>query len=244
VAAVLPGARPFYGHLIDATRHLKSKYMTVPVSACVREDLAIWMLFLQQWNGRAPWTTHHPFVFEHDASGGGFGFTLASVPAGFDVEALPVELRPGHGFAGTFSDEHRHVAKNIQWGELFAIVASVALYAPLLQGHSFHLITDNQPDRDIVRRQHTNVATLRMLLRQLYITCAHHNITITIDHIPGHTNTIPDFLSRPKLHLFRKHKFFAELNTHIHIHHILSSAVKHAPAGHLPSMMTWPPSFP
>ena len=65
--------------------------------------------------------------------------------------------------------------------------------------------TDNLADVHIINRQSTKSAELLPLLRSIYATCAHFNIAIRAEHLPGELNTIADHLSRPELH---KHEAF------------------------------------
>lgn len=204
VAAALPGARPFFRKLIDATKGYTSPFSRIPISPEIREDLAVWSHFVKHWNRRARWTSDAPFTLVHDASEGGFGFYLRDVPPGFDIARLPRELRPGQGFAGYFSaPDLAQVRRSIQWGELFAIACSLAVYGPFLRDSHVHALTDNITDMFIIRRQSTACPRLLSLLRYIYMTCAHFNIDLSVDHIAGERNTTADHLSRPELHEHR-----------------------------------------
>lgn len=202
VAAVLPGARPFFRHLIDATKGLKARAAPVAVSPEVAEDLRAWQVIIAEWNGREPWVKRASFRIDHDASKEGFGFLLNGVPEGFDPEALPRHLRPGQCFAGLFSEEHLRgqVARSIQWAELFAIATSLSLYGPWLRDKHVLVRTDNMTDVQVILRQSTRSPDLLPLLRSIYATCAAHNIVLSAEHVPGALNNVPDHLSRPALH--------------------------------------------
>ena len=104
-ASVIPGARPFFRKLIDASRG-KSKFASIPISPDMRQDLLAWASLLQSWNRRERWSRPGHFVLEHDASLRGFGFLLTSTFAGFNANSLPSYLRPGNAFAGTYSPTH------------------------------------------------------------------------------------------------------------------------------------------
>jgi hypothetical protein len=237
VAAALPGARPFYRHLIDATRQLKHAYSRVSITDHMREDLHIWSQFLTKWNGSARWRAGATFVIDHDASKSGFGFLLVGAPHGFDPDSLPATLRPGNAFAGLFSGDELAslVADSIQWAELFAIAYSVALYAPYLQGSDLLARTDNLTDTFIINRQRTAAPQLLRLLRFIYITCAHYNISISAQHIPGELNILADYLSRPALHAFRDHIACPALHQHVHMHVVNSSSFLPPTAPHQPA---------
>jgi hypothetical protein len=226
ISTALPGARPFYRNLIDATRFLQSPMSPVTVTAGMKEDIDIWSRFLSKWNGRERWRAQDESIIDHDASKSGFGFLLTGVPRDFDVAALPDHLRPGHAYAGFFSSHElgTHVAHCIQWPELFAIAFGVATYAPYMRDADLLVRTDNETDFNIINRRRTTSPQLLQLLRYIYITCAHYNISIRAEHIAGNINTIPDILSRPKLHAFRARVVHPQVHDTILIHYVHSSS--------------------
>ena len=242
-STVLPGARPFYRQLIDATRDLSSPHSQVQVSPQIRSDLTAWRHILKAWNGREKWVRPQPFLLDHDASKGGFGFYLRGVPASFDPAALPQVLHPGNCFAGLFSEEHLQgpVAESIQWAELWAIAHSLALYGPWVRDASVHVRTDNLADVRILLRQATRSERLLPLLRAIYQTCAFYNIHLTAEHIAGELNTVPDWLSRPELHAHSTHVTHADA-LGSHIHYIHSSSLQLPEEVHLPLRCSWRPS--
>jgi hypothetical protein len=168
-------------------------------------------------------------VITHDASGGaqgGFGFFLKSLPADFSPSHLPDALREGNGFAGVFSDEDSLLnERSIQYGELFAMATSVAMFAPYLKGRAVLLETDNETDVHIINRQSTACPDLLRLLRYIYATCAHYNIDIWAKHVAGANNVLADYLSRPAKHMGRT-RVPVELAHNMHTHFIHSSGLR------------------
>ena len=240
VAAALPGARPFFRKLIDATKGSSSPYAKIRVSSEIREDLSIWARFLKYWNRRARWTSEEPFVLVHDASKEGFGFYLRDAPAGFDLAQLPRELRPGQGFAGYFSaPDLPLVQHSIQWGELFAIACSLAVYGPHLKDSHVRVLTDNITDMFIIRKQSTACPRLLALLRFIYITCAHYNIHLTTDHIAGELNTTADHFSRPAFHEHKARYTHPMTHESFDIHFIHSSSFQPPTEAHLPPTLSF-----
>jgi hypothetical protein len=208
ISAVLPGSRPFFRRLIDASTRLPHRKSLVRGSPALREDLEMWKHILQSWtSGKGAWPRKEPEIeFYHDASKdskgvGGFGFFLAPLPAGVQLH-LPLELTHGNGFAGHFEPEvlREH---SIQWAELFAMAYSLAAYGPYLRDRSVLLWSDNMADVFIVNRQRTSKADLLVLLRAIYSTAAFYNIRLRVQHVPGVRNELADLLSRAKLHLHR-----------------------------------------
>lgn len=241
VAAVLPGSRPFFRSLIDATKG-KSRWEDIAISATMKDDLRVWSRFLKTWNRGEKWQGSEPFVLEHDASKGGFGFLLTKVPPSFDVSSLPVYLRPGQAFAGYYSA--RDIPKSeqsIQWGEMLAMAVSLTIYAPFLRNSTVLLKTDNIADVFIIRRQSTRSPPLLALLRCICLTCAHFNITIRVEHVPGQLNTVPDYLSRPELHQHRA-TFVTGCKTY-HTQFIHSSSFQPGEEAHLAPTFSWMPCW-
>ena len=226
VAKALPGARPFFRSLIDATKGLPHPYSKQTLGDAMRMDLALWLRFIKNWNGRARWRHADPVVITHDASKSGFGFYLSSLPSGFDPGRLPQRLRPGSAFAGSFSREHMlHNDHSIQYGEMLAIAVSVAMYAPYLQNRSVLVVSDNGTDVHIINRQRTASPPLLTLLRAIYRVCAEYNIDILARHLPGEDNPVADLLSRPNLHMFRSHTPPHARHDTLHITYIHSSSL-------------------
>jgi len=226
VAKALPGARPFFRSLIDSTRGLPHPYAKRAISNQIKDDLRIWQRFLLDWNGRARWRRADPVVIHHDASGGGFGFFLSATPPDFDPSSLPLRLQPGAAFSGSYTAEH--AARNdhsIQYGELLAIAASVAMYGPYLRDRALLLITDNIADVHIINRQRTKSPDLQILLRAIYRVCAEYNIDVRAQHISGVDNVVADLLSRPALHQYRAYVPLTVSQSTLHIHYVHSSSL-------------------
>ena len=227
VSAVLPGARPFFRHLIAASAHLPHRRSIVRSSPGLLEDLEMWTHILQAWkSGRSNWPRDEPEIeFFHDASKakgvGGFGFFLAQLPPGVQL-SLPHEFTHGHGFAGIFPPEVL-AAHSIQWAELYAMAYCLALYGPYLRDRSVLLRSDNLADVYIVNKMKTRKDDLLVLLRAIYSTAAFYNIRLRVKHVRGENNDLADLLSRAEFHLHRTRVLVAG-HPYTSIHYILSSS--------------------
>ena len=228
VSAVLPGSRPFFRKLIDASARLPHRKSLVRSSPALREDLEMWKHILQSWkSGKSTWPRKEPEIeFYHDASKdskgvGGFGFFLAPLPAGVQLH-LPLRLTHGNGFAGHFAPEVL-LKHSIQWAELFAMAYCLAAYGPYLRDRSVLLWSDNMADVFIVNRQKTSKEDLLILLRAIYSTAAFYNIRIRVKHVPGVRNVLADLLSRAKLHMHRS-RVHVPGQTSTAMHYIHSSS--------------------
>jgi hypothetical protein len=238
ISAVLPGSRPFFRHLIEASAGLPHRHSPLVRSPEIEDDLVMWLNILRKWpNGTCGWQSKEPEVeFFHDASkdksDGGFGFFLGALPPDTKL-LLPCAMTAGHAFAGSFPPDVLG-PKSIQWAELFAMVYALSLYAPYLRGRSVLLWSDNMADVFIINKQKTRCPHLLALLRALYATAAHYRIRIRAQHIRGRDNILADLLSRAALHLNRTHVSLPNCPTTT-IHHICSSSWVPPSALHLPA---------
>ena len=131
---------------------------------------------------------------------------------------------------------------SIQWGELFAIACSLAVYGPFLRDSHVQVLTDNITDMFIIRKQSTACPRLLALLRYIYLTCAHYNIHLTTDHIAGELNTTADHFSRPAFHKHNAHYTHPSSNESFNIHFILSSSFQQPTDPSLPPTFSFQPS--
>ena len=202
-AQVLPGARPFMRSMHDAVQSCRRPNTPVRCTPSFRDDVRHWLHFLPIWNGRQLWRQPAPFVFESDASLGGFAFLLAFVPPTTATVSVPIELRVGSAFCGSYSSGvHSEISsshRGIGWCELLAVLAAAKMFAPILRNGAALFRVDNAADVAIINRQATRSRLLLPLLRELYSVATEFNFSISAVHIPGVTNVLADFLSRPQL---------------------------------------------
>lgn len=205
-AACLPGARPFMRRVLDLVPHGRPKYKLVNLSSSFRADLLYWSTRLRLWNGRCSWIRPEPIVLVSDASIEGFGFHLHSLPAGFDESVLPAALKPGSGVLGVWSKCHRPLVathRQIQWAEMFAALAALLTYSPYVGRSSVLLRMDNMSDVGAINRQSSRSSTVCLLVRAMFDLSFRYHFAFRAEHIPGATNYLADFLSRPSMHQHR-----------------------------------------
>jgi len=155
-----------------------------------------WLRFLLTWNGRCAWLTAEPTVIATDASMSGFGAHILHSPA---AASLPPHLPVGAALSGAWCVLDRSLVtdhRDIQYAELFAVVAAATAVAPFLAGTSIVFLVDNAAGVAIINRQSTRSSALLTLLRALYATATEHNIHIRARHIAGVHNTVADRMSR------------------------------------------------
>jgi hypothetical protein len=207
--------------------HFAQQHCRVFTDRGFRADVRFWLAHLQQWNGSARWRSARssPFRIATDASLGGFGFYLESVPAHIDTSHWPQGVRVGAGFCGVYSPAHAHLhaaSSQMTWCELFAVFAALLTYRSWIRSSCVLFLCDNSTDVHILNRQATRSARLAGLLREIYSIAAAENIDLYACHRNGDDNVLADFLSRPDLH---QHTGIAQRwrSAHPHMAHRLSS---------------------
>jgi len=193
-AHVLPGARPFFRSLIDATRGLHPR-AHIFLSRTARDDLTYWLQHLSAWNGRQRWrSSARPIVVATDASLSGWGGLVLYCPPS---TTLPSHLAVGSGTAGRWCHSHPiESSSDIGWAELHAVLYMVAAIGAAAPNSSITLLVDNQSDVAIINRQSTRSPALLSLLRAIYSVATEHNLRLIARHIPGTSNATADALSR------------------------------------------------
>ena len=255
-AIVLPGARPFMRRMLDLKhKHMQRlarsdrgiDSTTASTSSSIdhdrnrfrrshtaffingfHSDISFWITHLHLWNGTQKWRSSRsaPICFATDASLGGFGFYIESVPADCNTSAWPPNMIVGSAFSGLYSQRHHHLhgsSSQMTWCEMFAVYAALSTYCHLLAHSSVLIYIDNRTDVDIINRQATRSSRLAGLLRHLYALSISHNFSIRAEHRAGVQNTLADFLSRPELH------------KHNHIHEWMNLSVSSDCALHVVS---------
>jgi hypothetical protein len=92
---------------------------------------------------------------------------------------------------------------DIDFKELFAIVAAVFTWGDTWQGKRIVMVTDNQPITQIWQSGSTPNPALMGLVRKLFLFAASNNFSIAFKFIRGHFNPVADALSRFQMRRFR-----------------------------------------
>ena len=189
--AISPG-RAFLRRLIDLTIGIKSPWRRIRMSPGAKGDLAMWLGFLKDFNGRAIfpeqfWREDRDLELYTDASGsmgcGGF--------------------YQGKWFQCKWPLNLSSSCRSIAWKEFFPILVSVVLWGDLLRGMRIVIRSDNESVVSIVNRQTSKCPSIMTLVRFFVLQCLKRNITFSARHIPGKDNNIADALSRFQVHRFR-----------------------------------------
>jgi hypothetical protein len=188
-AKVIPAGRIFIPRLIDASTHVGPLHHHIRLSACTKADLHWWLAFASSWNGKGfflerSWTPSPAFQLFTDASDHGYGAYWT-----------------GRWLSSTWPPLYSHY--DIQWKELYAVVAAAQAWGALWARKRLLVHCDNQAVVHVWRTGTTKHKALMSLVRTLFFIAASNNFTITLQHIQGADNGIADALSRSQLLRFR-----------------------------------------
>ena len=180
---VVPPGRTFLRRMIDTSTKDRDPNHWIRLNKEFRSDLAWWVQFLQNWNGRSMMEVHnpnwHPDVeFSSDASG--------SWGCGAVWEDRWLQL----AWHGTWSDVY------IATKELLPIVLACAVWGPHWQHKCVQVYCDNMAVVNILYTQTSKDARIMHLLRCLHFFCASYDLRLRASHIKGVLNTAADAISR------------------------------------------------
>ena len=96
---------------------------------------------------------------------------------------------------------HQHL-RAIQWKELFAIVAAALTWGHRWQGKRVKFMCDNQAIVLAWQGQRSRDSHVMNLMCTLFMFAAQHHFTITMQHLPGKTNSLADAISRKQFTKF------------------------------------------
>ena len=162
IASVLPAARPFLRFLLDSAPGFRRRLPTG-----FKDDIALWLKFLDSWNGTRRWTLQQePVVLASDASTQGMGFVVERAPDSDSINALlPANLRQGSPTGCQWSDTHARLrsSRHIAEAELLAPVTFALEAGPALRGDHVVFVMDNSADVATINRRKTNSKELLFL---------------------------------------------------------------------------------
>jgi hypothetical protein len=202
---ILPG-RSFVSHLLALAHSVKELHHHIHLSVSCREDIHMWQLFLQQWNGVSMFhdlTVTPAYDLEL--------YTDASSTVGFGG------YFQGHWFSDTWpSDIPCPTDKDISMAfrELYPIVVAALLWGHLWQTKRILFHCDNLATVQIIHKGRSKVQDIMPLMRQLTWQSVQHNFCVYAKHLPGTKNTIADALSRLQMQRFRELAPYADRSPH------------------------------
>ena len=196
-AQVVRPGRTFLQHLRDmATAHqnIRTPHDTtsITVNEDVRDDLAWWARYMEQWNGisllwEEEWISDTSVLQPHtDACVEGYAAVCGT-----------------QWFHGTWTAEQHRLAQDdsmlrdsMPWKELFAIVAAAATWGARWTRRRVVFFTDCMPVVQALTKGASRTRRIMQLIRILHFTAAQHHFVYRVQHVPGVENAIADELSR------------------------------------------------
>jgi hypothetical protein len=186
--AVVPG-RAFLRRLYDATRGVSNPNYFLRITAAMREDLAVWRIFLSDYNGRSMFLNQMLNAPEHVI------VTDASKTIGFGAICGDAWLK------GTWPLTWKsHAITVLEFGP---IVFALATWADLFANKSIHVKTDNAALVSVINKQSSSDPCIMFLVRKMMHLSLRYNILLSASHIEGHVNAAADALSRGRFALFQ-----------------------------------------
>jgi hypothetical protein len=143
------------------------------------DDLAWWLEFLENWNGRCLLPPPTTLTLETDASNLGWGGHLV----GRKLEA-----------AASWPQHMKRVHINVK--ELTAVELALKSFQPHVSGQVIRVNTDNQVTLSYLKNFTGRKPELEAVARRIMKFCLDNGITLAPTYIPGETNTTADALSR------------------------------------------------
>ena len=191
---VVPPGRPFLQRIIHLTRKVNKPYHHIKLNAGFREDIRMWQIFLDQWNGSnffmyKEWETSEALhVYTDAGSTVGFGGDLwhPVVPG-----KMATQLN------------HRHPGISIDWQELYAIVVACSIWGTHWSRKKILFHCDNQPVVEIINNKCSKSPTIMALIRTLTLITLKHNFYFKALHVAGKLNPIADSISHFQMDVFR-----------------------------------------
>ena len=190
-AKVVKPGRMFLRRLIDLSMTVPKLNHHITLNSESKADINWWLQFLPSWNGvcfiqAAPVTSTSLSLFT-DASGLGFGAVYGN-----------------RWIYGAWPEAYVNKDYHINIGELFAIVAAVFTWGHEWRDQQILFHTDNESITHVWRSGTCADRVVMQLVRALFLFSANLNINVLLQHIPGHSNTLADPLSRLQVQLFRR----------------------------------------
>ncbi len=194
VSRALRGARAFSRRLYDLLGRSSNPKYRVRLTNGIKEDLRVWLNFLQNFNGisvfhHAEWLSGEQLDLYTDASGtNGFGAYFK-----------------GRWTYGKWPEswERAQLTRDMTLLEFFPIVVSLRLWGHNLRNKQVMFFCDNQAVVSIINCQSSKNKYVMHLVRTMVSICLHNNIIFRSSYISTHHNVVADAISR-----FQWQRFF------------------------------------
>lgn len=203
---VILAGRTFISYLLKLAASVKQLHYYVHLSKLCREDLHMWVLFLENWNGvslfyEKEFTTSHDLKLHTDAaSTRGFSVVYGSH---WIFSAWPSEM-PG------VPDD---IWKNsMTFMELYPIVAAAFVFSHEWRKKKILFICDNMAVVYILRKGRSKCPFVMKLMRKLTWLALINGFYFSAEYISTMDNTSADFLSRFQVEKYKDLNPYSDQN--------------------------------
>ena len=193
-AKALPAGRAFSRRIYLASSHAKKPHHYVRITEGMYQDLLVWELFLDKFNGISymldiDWTSNSVLQLFTDSAGGSTKGCGCYFQGKWAFLKWPVE------WSGT------EVLRDISYLEMIPIALSVYLFGNQFQKILFN--SDNNAVVEILNKKTSKSIRIMNLVRHIVYWSLLGNFHIKAQFIPGYTNIIADCISRKKFQKFK-----------------------------------------
>ncbi len=189
-AMVVRPGRIFVRRLIQLTKTARELHHYVTMNAEARDDIHWWCEFLPTWK-KSSIIPDNLSILSTDI----LLFTDASKTKGMGA------VMGNAWIQSAWPPQFQH--EEIDFKELFAIMAATLTWGEQWSGKRIVFVTDNKPITQIWSSGSSPSPNLMTLVRKLFLFAACHDFSISFKHIFGHYNSCADALSRFQDQRFR-----------------------------------------
>lgn len=189
---IMPMGRIFSRRLYMAIAGLKSPSSHLRVTSDMKEDILVWLQFLQHFNGKMVWQAD--FILDKEL----FLFSDAAGSCGFGV------IWQDHWCSERWhgSWKQKGFLKNIVLLELFPIVVALELWGASFRNRRILIRTHNKGVMFAINCLSSKSLPVIILLRHVVFKCLSLNIWLKAVHVAGRDNDVADALSRQQMERF------------------------------------------
>ena len=191
---VVPPGRSFLSRMITLCCTVREKFHKIYINRQVKEDIQLWLNFLENWNGR------NMFLMRNAVNSPDFQFfTDASSEIGYGA------FFQGEWFAQKWRPHQSKLFWSMPIMELFPIFISSSIWGSKWSQSRIVVHSDNEATVQMLNKGYCGKEPAASMLREIMFNCMKFNFTLKACFIEGKKNITADLLSR-----FR----FAEFFTH------------------------------
>ncbi|XP_061574443.1 uncharacterized protein LOC133441046 [Cololabis saira] len=189
---IIPQGRAFISHLLSIASAVPSLLSPISLDNSSRAELRLWLNLLATWNG-ITFFYDDQLAHPHDIN----LYTDAAPSIGFGG------FYDGRWFAAGWPPElaNEHYTASSALYEIYPISVAAILWGHEWTRKSILIYSDNLAVVDIINKGRSNSSSIMPFMRRLVLVI--HQYILRAAHVPGHSNTIADSLSRFSFQKFR-----------------------------------------